>query len=366
MTADAGGGVWTYAMELANGLGAAGVEVHVAIMGTPLSTAQWKQTHDVPRLSIHESPRALAGMDEPWSDEADAAQWLLALEHDLRPDLIHLNGYSYASLPWSAPVLIVGHSCVFSWFGAVKRTTPPVEWEGYRRSIVGGLCAADGVVATTNAMLRALTSHYGNYRSLGCIYHGRDSEQFRSTEKEPFILTSGRLWDDAKNVAALERIAPQLAWPVHIAGDAPPPLGGSVNTGGARKLGRLSPGDMAHWMSRASIFCLPARYEPFGLTALEAALSGCAIVLGDIPSLREMWHGAALFVPPDDPAALRRALERLIENDDERADMAHRARTRALEFSPQRMTDGYLNAYRELVRRSAKSISTVPDGLSLE
>ncbi len=32
---------------------------------------------------------------------------------------------------------------------------------------------------------------------------------------------------------------------------------------------------------------LPARYEPFGLSVLEAALSGCALVLGDIPSLRE-------------------------------------------------------------------------------
>ena len=34
---------------------------------------------------------------------------------------------------------------------------------------------------------------------------------------------------------------------------------------------------------------LPARYEPFGLSILEAALSGCALVLGDLPSLRELW-----------------------------------------------------------------------------
>ena len=63
-------------------------------------------------------------------------------------------------------------------------------------------------------------------------------------------------------------------------------------------LGRLSAGELADWYARAAIYALPARYEPFGLSALEAALSGCALVLGDIPSLREIWGDAALFVPP--------------------------------------------------------------------
>ena len=52
-------------------------------------------------------------------------------------------------------------------------------------------------------------------------------------------------------------------------------------------------------MGRAAIYALPARYEPFGLSILEAALSGCALVIGDIPSLREIWADAALFVPSD-------------------------------------------------------------------
>ena len=58
------------------------------------------------------------------------------------------------------------------------------------------------------------------------------------------------------------------------------------------------------WMARAAIYALPARYEPFGLTALEAGLSGCALVLGDIPSLREVWGETACFVPPDDRDAV--------------------------------------------------------------
>jgi glycogen(starch) synthase len=52
---------------------------------------------------------------------------------------------------------------------------------------------------------------------------------------------------------------------------------------------------------------LPARYEPFGLSVLEAALSGCALVLGDIASLREVWGGAACYVRPGDSRAAPRA-----------------------------------------------------------
>src|SRR5439155_1168938 len=60
--------------------------------------------------------------------------------------------------------------------------------------------------------------------------------------------------------------------------------------------------------AEASIYAWPARYEPFGLSVLEAALSGCALVLGDIPSLRELWEGAAWFVPADDDGALAAAI----------------------------------------------------------
>ena len=34
------------------------------------------------------------------------------LERRLRPDVVHLNGYTHGALPWRAPVLVVGHSCV--------------------------------------------------------------------------------------------------------------------------------------------------------------------------------------------------------------------------------------------------------------
>ena len=102
-------------------------------------------------------------------------------------------------------------------------------------------------------------------------------------------------------------------------------------------------------MARAAIFVLPARYEPFGLAALEAALSGCALVLGDIPSLREVWHQAALFASPDDPEEIRAALDSLIENSALRNRLAQEGRRRAQTFTAQRMARCYLALYRQLL-----------------
>jgi glycosyltransferase involved in cell wall biosynthesis len=105
---------------------------------------------------------------------------------------------------------------------------------------------------------------------------------------------------------------------------------------------------MAAWFSRAPIYALPARYEPFGLSALEAGLAACALVLGDIPSLREVWDDAALFVPPGDAEALAAALNGLISDTPRRRALASRARLRALQFTPRRMATAYLQAYREV------------------
>jgi glycosyltransferase involved in cell wall biosynthesis len=177
--------------------------------------------------------------------------------------------------------------------------------------------------------------------------------------KENFIMTVGRLWDKAKNTALLRDLAPALAWPVYVAGEEKHPDGiteteygnGKKRTDNFYRLGRLSPQVIASWLSRASIYALPAYYEPFGLSVLEAGLSGCALVLGDIPSLREIWGEAAVFVPPGDTIVMKEAIQELIGNAEYRKLMASRARDRALRFSPQRMAEGYLEVYRALMER---------------
>ena len=97
-----------------------------------------------------------------------------------------------------------------------------------------------------------------------------------------------------------------------------------------------------------AIFAHPARYEPFGLAVLEAANAGCALVLGDIPSLREQWDRAAVFVAPGDERAHATALQELIADEELLHSMAIRARLRARCNDARTMAARYLALYTRL------------------
>jgi glycosyltransferase involved in cell wall biosynthesis len=109
---------------------------------------------------------------------------------------------------------------------------------------------------------------------------------------------------------------------------------------------------MAGWLARASVYCLPARYEPFGLSALEAAMSGCALVLGDTPSLREIWGRNAIFVPPDDHETLVLVLNALATDSTLREKMAARAARRGGLFDAYTMAQSYQQLYRHMLGQS--------------
>lgn len=356
LTADTVGGVWTYAAELAHALDAGGIEVALATMGAPLRRDQWRSLADTRNVAVYESGYALEWMPAPWADVDAAGEWLLELERTVQPDVVHLDQFSFGALPWRAPRLVVGHSCVCSWWRAVHGTEAPAEWDEYRRRVRAGLAQADLVVAPTGAMLAALDQYYGPLPPAQAIPNARDPRPFRPGRKDEFILAVGRLWDEAKNVAALAQVAADLPWPVYLAGNTRPPGNAAVSEGpadfgGARLLGQLPAATLARWMRRAAIYALPARYEPFGLSVLEAALARCALVLGDVPSLRELWAGAALFVPPNDPDMLRAALRTLMLRQDVRAELAEAAYRRAQEYSVERFAGAYLDAYAALLAR---------------
>jgi glycogen synthase len=350
MAVDTIGGVWTYALELARVLCAQEVEIALATMGAPLTDAQWREVERIPNLGIFESAYKLEWMHEPWDDVRAAGEWLLELEGEFRPDIIHLNSYAHAALPFCAPKVVVGHSDVLSWWRAVKSENAPGSWDRYRDVVWTGLRAADVVVAPSTWALRDLVHHYGPLRSARVIPNGRDI-CFRNVAKEPFIFSSGRLWDEAKNLSTLAGIASGLDWPVHVAGDTHEPGGKDVGFQNVRLLGRLDASQMAEQFERASIYCLPVRYEPFGLSALEAALAGCALVLGDIPSQREIWRDAALFIPPKDAEGLRSGLQKLMGDPAGRRELAGRGHQRAQEFTALRMASGYLALYSELIEQ---------------
>jgi glycogen(starch) synthase len=355
MTADSVGGVWTYALQLAAEFGKRDVEVTLVVMGAKPGTDQTREAARIRNLSLIGTDLRLEWMSDPDADLQVAGELLLELEAERRPDIVHLNGFSHATLPFAAPVLVVAHSCVSSWWRACRDTDPPAEWADYAQRVAAGIAAADMLVAPTRAYLRECVALHGRPRAQRVIWNGRDPVAFGGAPKRQMAFAAGRLWDEAKNIRTLCKAADGLSWPVLVAGAAASPDGGTIDTPpNLVCLGRLASDEIAARMAESAVFVSPARYEPFGLAVLEAAMSSCALVLGDLPTLRELWDGAALFVQPTDEAGLRAALEALLSDPARAAHLGERARRRAQRYTATRMADAYLDAYRSLISAGAE------------
>jgi len=361
MTCDTIGGVWQYSLELIRALAPHGVEVALATMGQPPDDSQIQQAQRLANAQLHVGDFKLEWQSSPWVDVARAGDWLMQIASRFKPDVIHLNGYAHASLPWGRPVLVVGHSCVLSWWQAVKGRPAGEQWAQYKVAVARGLACADTVVAPSRTMLLELERLYGPLGNVRVIHNARSRMQFRPAPKEEFIFSAGRLWDEGKNIAALRAVADEVEWPIYVAGprslEEPDPPAGQ----GLKELGILDEQTLASWMGRAAIYALPAYYEPFGLTALEAAMSGCALVLGDIDSLREIWGDAAAYVPPHDARELAFAIRYLQRDERTRRTLAAKAFSRALAYRPDRMSKEYLQTYDNIIRhKSPQPIGITP------
>jgi glycogen synthase len=351
MTADAVGGVWRYSIDLAAALLEHRAEVLIAVMGPRAREEQRNELLSIPRLRFAQSNYALEWMPQPWEDIEASAHWLLALESSFDPDVIHLNGYAHASLRWNKPVAVVAHSCVYSWWRAVHGCAPGPDWAEYKRRVTGGLSAANIVIAPSAYMGSELGREYGISPDKVLVIHNFTRAQVpAAVKRQPFILAAGRVWDAAKNIELLERIAPELDWEVRIAGETNDPESSMRKR---RFLGSLPHSELMLQMAAVPIFAHPALYEPFGLSILEAARARCCLVLSDIPSLRELWDGAAVFVDPRKPAAWVRELNRLSGDASERESFGQLAYSQSLKYAASSSVQQYWELYASLVNSDA-------------
>jgi glycogen(starch) synthase len=356
LTTDAVGGVWQYALDLASELSTRGCHVLLAVLGPAPSETQRRQLSRLSTVELAHEPFALEWMNDPWRDVDAAGDWLLRLQREFRADLVHLNGYSLAALPWQAPVVVAAHSCVFSWWRGVHNALPGPEWGEYKRRLSTGLAAATAVVAPSAFMVRSLEDLYGiSPDNIRIIHNATRLLPPRQERKENFLLAAGRAWDPAKNFSVLDAAAASLDWPVYVAGNSRGPEQSAAPFRSLYLLNELSRRRLTERLRAASIFAHPALYEPFGLAVLEAARSGCALALSDIPSLRELWEGAALFINPRDPAAWQFELNALCSDTSRRARLSELASARSQHYSLSTFAAAYLDIYASLMTKHSRN-----------
>ena len=353
MTADCVGGVWTYAADLCRGLAKAGVRTTLAVLGPSPTPAHREQAAGAPGLAIVDTGLPLDWLAADAEAVLEAGRAVAALARRAGADLVHLNSPALAAGgAFERPVVGACHSCLATWWRAVKPGPLPDDFRWRTALLADGYRACSALIAPSAAFARATADGYEG-ASPTVAYNGRRREGVESDgHRSAAFITAGRLWDEGKNFAVLDEAAGMISAPVLAAGPLVGPQGQSVTPRHVRPLGVLGAAALAGQMRHAPAFVSLALYEPFGLAVLEAAQAGCALLLSDIPAFRELWDGAAVFVDPRSAQAAAAAMRRLIRNGTQAARLGRAARARSARYSVEAMTQATLAAYAQAAASS--------------
>ncbi|MBM9593376.1 glycosyltransferase family 4 protein [Roseitranquillus sediminis] len=348
MTLDAVGGVWRHAVDLARALSAHGSEVVLAGLGPAPSDAQRAEVAAIQRTTLVWLDQPLDWMAEDEQALAAVPEALARLARERQVDLVHLNLPSHAAqlrplLPEGTGLVVASHSCLATWWEAVKGTSLPEAWQWHRERERRGLAAADAVLVPSRSHGEALTRIYGRIGRLRVVHNA--TSPAAPAEKRPFVMAAARWWDEGKNAALLNEVARRVEWPVVAAGAIEEGQGQRVRMPHVETLGEVPHAEATRLLAEAAILVSPSLYEPFGLVALEAASRGAALILSDIPTYRELWSEAAVLAPPRDAQAFAAAVSRVATDGALRADLSRRALERAARFRPDLQVAQVLDAY---------------------
>lgn len=355
ITSDTVGGVWTYTQELVAGLAGAGHQITLVSFGKlpfPHQTA-WMQT--ISGLDYRPTEYRLEWMETAERDIEESRRYLELIVQEVRPDVLHFSQYCYGDLPVDVPRIVVAHSDVVGWWVAVHGSEPDdTPWiRRYRQHVMNGVNAADVVVAPSKWMLDQVGKHYVHPEHKTVIYNGRTPSLFdRSLPKEDFVLSVGRVWDPAKQARLLLE-APVESRICIVGWEREPGKDGNEallkGRDNVELLGPRSQSELLSLYSRAAIYAATSQYEPFGLSPLEAALSGCALLMNDNPVFHELWGDAAIYFNRNDADDLGRRLHELRADSSRRDEHAARAyETAVATFTASRMVQQYENVYQSV------------------
>jgi glycosyltransferase involved in cell wall biosynthesis len=187
------------------------------------------------------------------------------------------------------------------------------------------------------------------------IRAARDS--LRIAPDAAILLCAGRLSREKGHADLLDAIAALRDRKIHlvIAGDGPERARlearrAALGLESAVTLAGFQP-DMRPWYGAADIVALPSHSEGSPNALLEAMSAGLPIAAtraGGAPEIAED-EVSALLVPPREPAALARAIARLLDDPDLRRRLACAARETARRYSPDAYRDAMIGLYRRIL-----------------
>lgn len=348
-TADPNGAGWSFTASLARALSRREEDILVMAFGAePTPGRRMEMEADGVRLVT--IPISGPTTDPMFIQAARQALQMMVQEWD--PAVVHIDRCSFGDLDLEVPkVLSV----------AADKTARVSRGRGPARK---GLLGADAVVSPTRTLAEEISRRFEYRRPVSVIQPGLEMGDQpvsfgASPSKRSGVIFYGRTDEKADGFDLLLEATRQMGGDVQlrIGGEGNrPPLPGWVTD-----LGFCGAEERATQFGHAQIAVLPSRDEPFGLLSVEAALSGCALLLSDTPAYRELWHGAAVLVKSEDPAALAEGLRSLMLDTRRREECARLCRARALSgFGADRMVEEHRDVYRRIKRTWSKKAGGPP------
>lgn len=216
------------------------------------------------------------------------------------------------------------------------------------------------VIAVSKAVEQYIRRSGSRSVPVKIIPNGVDLKQFQTAQQkevhpQPRIVVVGRLTEQKGHTVLLNALQQvQREYHLDIIGDGPlrseleqqatqRGLSEHVTFHGAQA-------DPAQAYKDADIVVIPSLWEGFGLVAVEAMASGCAVVASDVDGLREIVENEknGLLVAPGNTAQLTEAIERLLSDSQLKKKLTAAGIVRASEYSIEKVVERVEALYNRL------------------
>ena len=119
-------------------------------------------------------------------------------------------------------------------------------------------------------------------------------------------------------------------------------------------LGYVHEAQMPGLVAGATLLAYPSLYEGFGFPVVQAMAAGVAVVTSNNSCLPEIAGDAALLVDPRSASEIAAALNRLLESESERTELARRGRARAERYRWERCAAESLEFFHRVISQDLR------------
>ncbi len=197
-------------------------------------------------------------------------------------------------------------------------------WKGQRKSIREILAGTAMLLPNSGAEYRRIREEYGTVKEYAIVPNGIDPGLFKpgdpSARNEKLVLCAARI-EGIKNQLNLIKALNNTRYTLVLAGSPAPNQREyyhhcrRVAAGNIVFQDHLPQEKLAGLYRQAAVHALPSWFETCGLSTLEAAATGCRVVVTDKGYTRDYFGEDAVYCDPGDPASIFEAIDKAARSD---------------------------------------------------